>query len=117
MLVKKARIPDEVEGGRIRVYEVNGHKFSRELPRDYSVISMSDYTTFYAERVPEEELHATDDNSFISVFHFQNEPSRAHGVPFKFLLQEVCRREIRVAIGVLTDTGAGREVLGNEEAA
>jgi ubiquitin carboxyl-terminal hydrolase 7 len=88
VLVKKAQIPDEVEGGRIRVFEVNNHKFSRELTRDYNVISMSDYTTFYAERTPEEELNV-DDNNFISVFHFQNEPNRVHGVPFKFLLIEV----------------------------
>jgi hypothetical protein len=87
-LIKKARLADEVEGGRIRVFEANGHKYSRELSRDYSVISMSDYTSFYAERVPEEEL-SIDENNFISVFHFQNEPSRVHGVPFKFLLIEV----------------------------
>jgi hypothetical protein len=42
-----------------------------------------------AERIPQEELdEPIDQNSYISVFHFQNEPSRAHGMPFKFLLKE-----------------------------
>lgn len=86
-LVKKAEIPDENEGGRIRVYETSQHKFYRELNRDYPVISLSDYTGLVAERIPEDELTA-DDAHFIFVFHFQNEPSRVHGIPFKFLLIE-----------------------------
>jgi len=88
-LVKKAKIPDEVEGGKIRVYETNSHKYSRELPRDYPVISINEYVRLVAERVPEEELDQPDDSSaYIQVFHFQNEPSRVHGMPFRFLLKE-----------------------------
>ncbi|KAI8304182.1 ubiquitin carboxyl-terminal hydrolase [Colletotrichum asianum] len=88
VLVKKAGIPEEAEGGRIRVYETSSHKFYRELPRDYPVISMNDYTNVYAERVPEEEANEEEANNFIQVFHFQNEPNRVHGIPFKFLLIE-----------------------------
>jgi ubiquitin carboxyl-terminal hydrolase 7 len=87
-LIKKAQIPDETEGGRIRIYEASNNKFFRELARDYPVISMNDYTAVYAERVPEEEINA-EESFFIYVFHFQNEPSRVHGVPFKFLLIDV----------------------------
>ncbi|KAL2760507.1 hypothetical protein ACRALDRAFT_1059705 [Sodiomyces alcalophilus JCM 7366] len=86
-LVKKAEIPDEAEGGRIRVYEASQNKFYRELTREYPVISLNEYSALLAERVPEEELTA-DENHFIPVFHFQNEPSRSHGIPFKFLLIE-----------------------------
>lgn len=85
----KANLPDEGEGGRLRIYEVSQHKFYRELPREYPVISFNDFTALYAERVPPEEVNAPDAN-FIKVFHFQSEPNRAHGVPFKFLLIEVC---------------------------
>lgn len=88
-MVKKAGIPDEAEGGRIRVYETSSHKFYRELAREYPVISMNDYTNVFAERVPEEELNEDESSNFIQVFHFQNEPSRVHGVPFKFILVEV----------------------------
>lgn len=86
-LIKKAQIPDEVEGGRIRVFETSSHKFFRELPREYPVISINDYTSVVAERMSEDELEA-DDISFINVFHFQNEPSRVHGMPFRFLMKE-----------------------------
>jgi ubiquitin carboxyl-terminal hydrolase 7 len=87
-LVKKAQITDEAEGGRIRVYETNSNRFYREPQREHLVSNLNDYTQIYAERVPEEE-QAADDNNFIQVFHFQNEVNRAHGVPFRFLLVEV----------------------------
>ncbi len=73
----------------MRVYETSSHKFSRELSRDFPVISINDYTRLVAERIPEEELEA-EDSQFVQVFHFQNEPSRIHGIPFRFLIQEVC---------------------------
>ena len=88
-LVRKAKIPSEEEGGKMRIYETSNHKFFRELDRNYPVISINDYTNVVAERIPEEELEVADASAFISVFHFQNEPSRAHGMPFKFLLKEV----------------------------
>jgi len=88
-LIRKGKLADEAQGGKIRVYETNGHKFSRELSREYPVISINDYTRLVAERIPDEEIDA-DDGAFIQVFHFQNEPSKIHGTPFRFLLKEVC---------------------------
>ncbi|ODA78381.1 hypothetical protein RJ55_05762 [Drechmeria coniospora] len=86
-LVKKAQIPDEAEGGPIRIYEASTNRFYREPPRDGPVLNLNDYTQLYAERIPKDELGA-DDNSFVHVFHFQGELNRSHGIPFKFLLQE-----------------------------
>jgi len=114
-LVKKAHIADEEEAGKIRVFESSNHRFTRELPRDYSVLSMNEYTTFYAERLPEEEVNAEESN-FISVFHFQSEPSRTHGVPFKFLLLEVSFQRLSRLI-MLADRIQGREVCRHKEAA
>jgi ubiquitin carboxyl-terminal hydrolase 7 len=88
-LIKKAKLASEEEGGRMRIYETSNHKFFRELDRSYPVISINDYTAVVAERVPEDELEVKDSTQYISVFHFQGEPSRAHGVPFRFLLKEV----------------------------
>jgi ubiquitin carboxyl-terminal hydrolase 7 len=88
-LIKKAKIQSEDDGGRIRLYETSNHKFFRELERSYPVISINDYTQVVAERIPEEELDIKDSTHFISVFQFQAEPSRSHGMPFKFLLKEV----------------------------
>jgi ubiquitin carboxyl-terminal hydrolase 7 len=87
-LVKKAKIPSEQEAGRIRVYEISNHKFFRELERNYPVISINEYTTVIAERIPPEDAEVTDPTHFISVFQFHGEPSRAHGIPFRFLLKE-----------------------------
>lgn len=87
-LVKKAKIPSEEEAGRIRVYETSNHKFFRELERNYPVISINEYTTVIAERIPTEDVDITDATQFISAFHFQGEPSKAHSIPFRFLLKE-----------------------------
>jgi ubiquitin carboxyl-terminal hydrolase 7 len=92
-LVKKAKIPTEEEGGRIRLYETSNNRFFRELDRIYPVISINDYTSVIAERIPEEELDVKDSSQFISVFHFQSEPSRSHGMPFRMLLKEVRKED------------------------
>ncbi|OAQ77587.1 ubiquitin C-terminal hydrolase [Purpureocillium lilacinum] len=86
-LIKKAQIPDEAEGGPIRIYEASTNRFYREPSRDSSVSNLNDYTQIYAERVPADEV-GVDENQFIHVFHFQNEVNRSHGIPFKFLLKE-----------------------------
>ncbi|MBE3048361.1 hypothetical protein IMZ48_38830 [Candidatus Bathyarchaeota archaeon] len=87
-LIRKSKIPDEDEAGRIRVFEASNCRFFRELKRDYPVISMNEYTTVYAERVPEEERKCNEAH-LINVFNFQSEPSRVHGIPFRFLLVKV----------------------------
>lgn len=86
-LIKKAHISSEDEGGRIRVYETSSNRFYREPVREHPVMNLNDFTQLYAERVPQDEAVAEDGN-FIQVFHFQNDVSRVHGVPFKFLLIE-----------------------------
>ncbi|KAF5005389.1 hypothetical protein FDECE_8153 [Fusarium decemcellulare] len=86
-LIKKAQIPSEAEAGRIRVYETSSNRFYREPLREHPVMNLNEYAQIYAERVPEEEANA-DENHFIQVFHFQNDVSRVHGVPFKFLIIE-----------------------------
>lgn len=86
-LVKKAQIPDEAEGGPIRIYEASTNRFYREPPRDGPVSSLNDFTQLYAERVPRDEI-GVEEHFFINVFHFQNEVNRSHGTPFKFMLVE-----------------------------
>ncbi|KAJ8120652.1 hypothetical protein O1611_g10313 [Lasiodiplodia mahajangana] len=86
-LVQKAQIKDENEAGRIRIYEIHNHKFFRELAPNYPVLSINDYVDVIAERIPEDEMDASEAD-FIKVIHFQNDPSRVHGIPFKFLLKD-----------------------------
>jgi ubiquitin carboxyl-terminal hydrolase 7 len=87
-LIKKAKIKDEEEGGRIRVYETSSNRFYREPLRDHPVLNLNEYTQIFAERVPEEEENA-DASEFVNAFHFQNEVNRVHGVPFRFRVVEV----------------------------
>ncbi|KAK3364879.1 ubiquitin-specific protease C-terminal-domain-containing protein [Lasiosphaeria ovina] len=42
VLIKKAKLESEEEGGRIRVYETSNHRFFKELERAYPVISIND---------------------------------------------------------------------------
>lgn len=87
-LVAKAKIEDEQTGGRIRVYEIHNNKIFRDLAPSYPVLSINEYTDVIAERIPEEELDA-DERDFVKVIHFQQDTSRVHGIPFKFLLKDV----------------------------
>jgi ubiquitin carboxyl-terminal hydrolase 7 len=82
-LQKKANISDETMA-KVRVYESHMHKYHKSLPADYQVMSLYDYTQLYAAPFPEE-----DSSRKISVFHFDREPSKAHGIPFQFALREV----------------------------
>lgn len=83
-LQKKANISDEVMP-KIRAYEAHVNKFHKILPPDHSVMSLYDYTSIFVAPFPEDES-----SKKISVFHFDKEPSKAHGVPFQFALKEVC---------------------------
>lgn len=87
-LVKKAQLEDEAKAGPIEIYEIHSNKIHRELSRDYQVISITDYTTMIAERVPEENLPEEADGHLIQCFHFQGEPTKAHGIPFRFRVIE-----------------------------
>jgi ubiquitin carboxyl-terminal hydrolase 7 len=81
-LQKKANISDEVMP-KIRAYEAHVNKFHKILPPDHSVMSLYDYTSIFVAPFPEDES-----SKKISVFHFDKEPSKAHGVPFQFALKE-----------------------------
>jgi hypothetical protein len=83
-LQKKASISDEVMP-KVRAYEVHINRFHKVLPPDHSVMGLYDYTSIYVAPFPEDES-----SKKISVFHFDKEPSKAHGVPFQFALKEVC---------------------------
>lgn len=80
----------------IRVYEVHGSKIYKMLHPSFNVTGISDYVSLYAETIPDEELHPGEKTRFINAFQFNKEPSRAHGVPFRFLVKQVCRSPFHV---------------------
>ncbi|KAH8654046.1 ubiquitin carboxyl-terminal hydrolase [Tricladium varicosporioides] len=86
-LVKKAQLEDEAKAGPIRVYEIHSNKIHKELPRTHTVVSITEYVQLVAERIPKEDIDATG-TDYMQAFHFQNEPNKAHGIPFKFRIVE-----------------------------
>ncbi len=85
-LKKKANISEETMQ-KVRVYETHMHKFHKALPAEYAILSLYDYTQVYVAPFPDDES-----TKRISVFHFDKEPAKAHGIPFQFSLKEVCKR-------------------------
>jgi len=84
--IKKAQLEDEAKAGPIRLYEVHGNKINKELIRNNGVTSITDYTHLVAERIPEEDRG--DHVCFIQAIHFQTEPNKSHGIPFRFQIIE-----------------------------
>lgn len=86
LLERKVNLPDGSRD-RVRIYEVHSNKIHRALSHKVAVTNISEYVSLFAELIPDEELETFDESTrFIDVFHFNREPTRAHGVPFRFLL-------------------------------
>ncbi|KAL1956846.1 hypothetical protein VTO42DRAFT_6796 [Malbranchea cinnamomea] len=83
---KKANLDDEAMR-HIRVYEAYNGKFYKELHDNYSVAGVTDFVTLYAEQIPEEELQMAEGEFKVNAFNFDREPSKPHGVPFKFVVK------------------------------
>ena len=88
LLQKKANLSDDVVQN-IRFYEAHNHKVHKELGEEYPVINITDFVTLFAESIPDEELSPDEDDRYIYAFHFEKEPTKPHGVPFKFLVKPV----------------------------
>ncbi|KAI9771069.1 MAG: hypothetical protein M1839_002966 [Geoglossum umbratile] len=85
-LQKKAKF-DDTTIRQVRLYEAHGGKVYKELSSDHSVVGVGEYVQLYAEKIPDEELKAEEGDKFINAFHFQKEPNKSHGTPFKFLVK------------------------------
>lgn len=90
-IMKKFNLPEQ-SLNRIRFFQSHSGKFRKEIPPDHSVVGLMDFTTLYAEIVPEEEIDCNlEVCRIIEAFHFHKEPSKIHtsGVPFKFVVKKV----------------------------
>lgn len=85
-LQKKANLPDDVIS-RIRINEVSQSRIHKELHEEISVVPIQEFATLYAEIIPDEEENADDGDRAIFAFHYDKEPSKPHGVPFKFVMK------------------------------
>ncbi|EJD52931.1 cysteine proteinase [Auricularia subglabra TFB-10046 SS5] len=74
--------------GKIRVFEVTKDgKHQREFSATEMIGNIPEPAELYAEEIPADELDQDDFKKVISVFHFFKDPSRAHGVPFRFVVR------------------------------
>lgn len=74
--------------GKIRVFEISKDgKTQKEFTGSEMIGNIPDPVELYAEEIPREELEADDSDKVISVFHFYNQLTRTHGIPFKFVLK------------------------------
>lgn len=87
-LKKKANLDEEIVK-EIRVYSVQSGKIQKELPPSYPVSSVADFTQLFAERIPEDEHTVEEADRPIHAFHFDKEPHKVHGWPFKFFIKPV----------------------------
>ena len=85
-LQKKVNLDDEAMQ-HVRIYEVHGGKVYKELTDDFNVSGVNEFVVLYAEKIPEEELKAGDDDRAVFCYHFDKEPTKPHGVPFKFIIK------------------------------
>lgn len=88
-LVKKAQLEEESKAGQIRIYEVHSSKIHKDLPREHQVVSITDYVSLIAERVPEQDLVSGESLRIVQAFHYDKDPSKAHGIPFRFQIIKV----------------------------
>lgn len=91
-LLKKFNVSEQAAATRLRFFIAHQGKFQKEIPHNFGAAGIQDFTTLYAELVPQEELDADlEVCRMIEAFHFQKEPSKTHiqGVPFKFVVKKV----------------------------
>ncbi|KAI5288712.1 hypothetical protein KEM52_001051 [Ascosphaera acerosa] len=74
---------------RIRVFEVHNNRIVKEVPGSFGVTGLTEYAPLFAEPVPAEELEMVDGEYRVNAFHFDKEPNRPHGIPFKFVVKPV----------------------------
>ncbi|KAI6036100.1 hypothetical protein PISMIDRAFT_10918 [Pisolithus microcarpus 441] len=74
--------------GKIRVFEISKDgKVQKEFTSSEMIGNIPDPVDLFAEEIPREELEALEVDKVINVFHFHKEVSRAHGVPFRFVVK------------------------------
>jgi len=86
----KASISDEALP-RIRVFETHANKIYRAIEPTLPVTNLSEFSPMYAELIPEGEAKNEIDEeteAILPAFQFDKEISKAHGVPFYFLIKK-----------------------------
>ncbi|KAK2794704.1 hypothetical protein FQN52_007474 [Onygenales sp. PD_12] len=83
---KRANL-DEETMQHLRVWEVYSGRIYKELDEKFNVAGITDFVSLYIEKIPQEEIEMQEGEFKISCFNFDKEPSKAHGIPFKFVVK------------------------------
>lgn len=76
---------------RLRIFEAHSSKIYRNIEPTLAVTSLSEFSPLYVEPIPEGEAKGEfdeDTEGVIPAFQFDKEISKAHGVPFYFLVKK-----------------------------
>lgn len=84
-LQKKIGFSDD-DAQYVRLYEAHAQRIIKVLAENFPVLSLNEYTTLYAELIPEEER---DTDDLIACYHFDKEANKAHNIPFILRTYEV----------------------------
>lgn len=75
--------------GQIRIFEIGNGTAQRIFNGTEPVRDVSDSIELFAEEVPLDELESEESKRIVPVFHYNKEPNRTHGIPFRFVLLPV----------------------------
>ncbi|GAA5992402.1 hypothetical protein JCM11641_002734 [Rhodosporidiobolus odoratus] len=73
--------------GTIRIFEIINGRTQKVFNGSEVVRDVPEATELYAEEISSEEANVEDDERIVQVYHFNKDPSRAHGIPFRFVLK------------------------------
>lgn len=73
---------------QIRIYETHSNKYYKEYEMTHPVGSIQEYMVLYAEIITDIDRRESETDREIPVMHFQREPSRSHGIPFRLVVKE-----------------------------
>ncbi|KAF3138571.1 hypothetical protein TWF703_004619 [Orbilia oligospora] len=87
-VAQKVNVPEE-DVEKVHFWQAHGSKHHKDLALDHSVVGIQDFITLYGEVTPEEAM-VTDPatEQLVQCFSYSKEPSKAHGIPFKFVVKE-----------------------------
>ena len=91
-LRKAVKLNPDLGSGQIRLFELVQGRVSKVFTGSKAVRDVPEATELYAEEILLDEANADDDERVVQVYHFNKDPARAHGIPFRFVLKPVRRR-------------------------
>ncbi|PKC11352.1 putative ubiquitin-specific processing protease 21 [Rhizophagus irregularis] len=84
---KHEKVTSSSPNSRIRLFDVHHNKIQKEYTGSEPIERIQEHTTLYAEEIPQDEIHADQNDRTIQVYHFTKDPIRVHGIPFKFVIK------------------------------